>query len=118
MEHTWFLTEMSKRKLEAAQNAADAIEEGHDTDEEEDDASDDNVADKAKQDNQLLSDDDPLSPFSCDDLMSPLSLPDSMPQLDTVTTQASTLRICRSIEIFDTSVGANQGDSGASSSAA
>ena len=118
MEHTWFLTEMSKRKMEAAQNAADAIEEGHDTDEEEDDASDDNVADKARQDNQLLSDDDPLSPFSCDDLMSPLSLPDSMPQLDTVTTQASTLRIGRSIEIFDTSVGANQGDSGASSSAA
>ena len=72
MEHTWFLTEMSKRKLEAAQNAADAIEEGHETDEEEDDASDDDgVADKAKQDNQLLSDDDPLSPFSCDDLKSP-----------------------------------------------
>ena len=118
MEHTWFLTEMSKRKLEAAQNAADAIEEGHDTDEEEDDASDDNVADKAKQDNQLLSDDDLLSPFSCDDLKSPLSFPDSMPPLNTVTTEASTLPIGRSIETLDTLASASQGDSGASGSAA
>ena len=118
MEHIWFLTEMSKRKLEAAQNAADAIEEGHDTDEEEDDASDDNVADKAKQDNQLLSDDDPLTSFSCDDSKSPLSFPDSMPPLDNVTTEASTLRIGRSIEILDMLAGANQGDSGASGSVA
>ena len=118
MEHTWFLTEMSKRKMEAAQNAADAIEEGHETDEEEDDASEDDVADKAKQDNQLLSDDDPLSPFSCDDLKSPFTLPDSMPQLDTVTTQASTLRIGRSIETLDTLASASEGDSGASGSAA
>ena len=118
MEHTWFLTEMSKRKMEAAQNAADAIEEGHETDEEEDDASDDDVADKAKQDNQLLSDDDPLSPFSCHDLKSPFSLPDSMPQLDTVTTQDSSLRIGRSIETLDTLTSASQGDSGASGSAA
>ena len=116
MEHTWFLTERSKRKLEAAQNAADAIEEGHDTDEEEeDDASDGDVVDKAKQDNQRRSDDDPLSPFSCDDLKSPLSFPDSMPQLDTVTTQAS-LPIGRSIEMLDALVGASQGDSGASGS--
>ena len=113
MEHTWFLTEMSKRKMEAAQNAADAIEEGHDTDEEEDDASDEDVADKAKQDNQLLSDDDPLSPFSCDDLKSPFCVP----QLDTVTTEASTLRIGRSIETLDMLASASQGDSGASGSA-
>ena len=60
MEHTWFLTEMSKRKLAAEQSAADAIEEGIETDEEEE-SEDDAPHNK---DNQLLSDDDPLSPFS------------------------------------------------------
>ena len=60
MEHTWFLTEMSKRKLAAEQTAADAIEEGVETEEEEDTEDD---APRTK-DNQLLSDDDPSSPFS------------------------------------------------------
>ena len=60
MEHTWFLTEMSKRKLAAEQSAADAIEEGIETEEEEE-SEDDALHNK---ENQLLSDDDPLSPFS------------------------------------------------------
>ncbi len=57
MEHTWFLTEMSKRKLAAEQSAADAIEEGQTEDEEESDG-DGAPHDK---DNKLLSDDDPMT---------------------------------------------------------
>ena len=60
MEHTWFLTEMSKRKLAAEQSAADAVEEGPETEEEED--SEDEAP--HTKDNLLLSDDDPSSPFS------------------------------------------------------